>query len=46
MDLSYKSVDELFQIARLHNIYIPSLYRNKKTIERQIYKNVNLKKVL
>ena len=43
MDLSTKSITELLQIAKLHNIYIPSLYRNRKTVERQIYKNVNLK---
>jgi len=43
MDLSSKSVNELLQLAKLHNIYVPSLYRNRKTVERQIYKNVNLK---
>jgi hypothetical protein len=43
MDLTSKSVDELLQLAKLHNIYVPSLYRNRKTVERQIYKNVNLK---
>ena len=43
MDLSDKSVDELLQLAKLHNIYVPSLYRNRNTVERQLYKNVNLK---
>jgi hypothetical protein len=44
MSLRNKCFDELAEIARLNNIYIPYAI-NRKDLERHIYKNVNIKNV-
>jgi hypothetical protein len=42
MELRNKTFDELIEIAKLNNVFIPGPI-NKKDLERYIYKNVNLK---
>lgn len=42
MDLRSKSFDDLIEIAKLNNVFVPSPI-NKKDLIRHIYKNVNLK---
>jgi hypothetical protein len=45
MDLSTMSYQELVNIAKLNNLYIPPNY-NRKNLENYIYKNLNLKSVV
>ena len=44
MDLSLKSFEELYEIAKLNNVHVPNPI-NRKNLERHIYKSVNLKHV-
>ncbi len=43
MNLSLKSLEELQLLAKIHNIHIPSNYRNRKLLENYLYKHINFK---